>query len=292
MPRAPLSHLFTADVEEYFQVNALEPFVRQSAWDSYASRIDVGVDALLELLASHQALGTFFVLGWIADRHPDVVRRIAAGGHEVASHGFAHRRVTSLTPNDFRRDVRHAKLVLEDISGQSVVGYRAPSFSIVPGHEWAFDVLVEEGYEYDSSIFPIRRPGYGYAGAPNFPYVIERPGGSLQEFPLTTLRVGNVRIPAAGGGYLRHFPYSVIERAFAQYEAEGQPGVFYVHPWELDPQQPRLAVPMLTRLRHYGGLSRTLPRMRQLLSTFRFTSIETARARCLTTIRSPQAIGA
>jgi polysaccharide deacetylase family protein (PEP-CTERM system associated) len=218
-------------------------------------------------------MGTFFTLGWVAKRHPHVVRRIAAAGHEIASHGWWHQKVTSLSVSKFREDVRHTKDVLEDIAGQRVLGYRAPSFSIIPGWEWAFDVLIEEGYVYDSSQFPVRRTGYGSPNATPIAHAMERPSGRLYEFPLATTVWNGVRIPAAGGGYLRHFPYNVVQRAFREHDAAQLPGVFYIHPWELDPEQPRLAVPLLTRMRHYRGLRATAERVERLLSEFQFTSI-------------------
>ena len=273
-PAAPHpEHIFTVDVEEYFQVNSFERVVARADWDRFPSRVERSVDVLLDRLARREALGTFFVLGWIADRHPRVVRRIADAGHEIASHGWWHRRVTMLTADEFREDVRSSRAVLQDVSGQPVLGYRAPSFSIVPGREWAFDVLVEEGYGYDSSLFPIRRPGYGYPGAPVHPHAIERPSGSLTEFPLTTAAWMGLRVPAAGGGYFRHFPYALTRRAFRACAAAGMPGVFYIHPWEIDPEQPRMPVPWLTRLRHYRGIARTLARLDRLLADFRFTSV-------------------
>lgn len=269
----PQLHIFTVDVEEYFQVGVFDDVITRDRWDSMPSRVDASVDLLLELLDRHGSRGTFFTLGWIADRHPHVVRRICEAGHEVASHGWWHRRVVTLSPDEFRRDAHDSKAALEDVCGTAVLGFRAPNFSIVPGCEWAFDVLVEEGYRYDSSIFPIRRPGYGYPDAPPVPYLIKRPAGTLCELPLATTRVGRFRVPAAGGAYIRHFPYSLTRRAFREYEASGIPGTFYIHPWELDPGQPRLRAPLSRRLRHYSGLSRTLPRLERLLSEFRFSSV-------------------
>ncbi|GAC1648805.1 MAG: DUF3473 domain-containing protein [Gemmatimonadaceae bacterium] len=260
-------------MEEHFQVNAFEGIVPRGDWPRHGSRVGRNVDTLLEVLARHNALATFFVLGWVAARHPSLVRTIAAAGHEVASHGFWHRRITVLTPQQFREDVRDAKAAIENAAGAAVVGFRAPSFSIVPGVEWAFDVLLEEGHEYDSSIFPIHRTGYGYPGAQRGPHLVRRPSGVLREFPLATATWGPLHLPAAGGGYLRQLPFSLIQTAFRQHSAAGIPGVFYVHPWEIDPDQPRLAVPPLTRLRHYRGLSRTLSRIERLLAEFHFTSI-------------------
>ena len=267
------AHHFTVDVEEYFQVSALEPYVSRDSWLQRESRVERSVDVLLELLDRFGSRGTFFVLGWIAKHHPQVVESIAAAGHEVASHGWGHRRVTQLNPREFRQSVRDSKQLLEDLIGKSVTGYRAPSFSIVRGGEWALDILVEEGYGYDSSLFPVRRPGYGYAGGQRAPYWIDRPPGRLVEVPPATLRIGGVNVPAAGGAYFRLFPYRLCRAALRQSQRRGAPGTFYIHPWEVDPQQPRLGVGFLTRLRHYGGLTRTADRLCRLLGEFSFRPI-------------------
>jgi polysaccharide deacetylase family protein (PEP-CTERM system associated) len=266
-------HCFTVDVEEHFQVLALEPFVPRERWEHLDSRVARSVDRLLEMLARHGARGTFFVLGWLAERQRGLVRRIAAAGHEVASHGHDHRRASHQTPDEFRRSVRRAKQALEDATGAQVLGFRAPSFSILPGGEWALDVLIEEGYQYDSSLFPVRRPGYGYAGGPRDPHWLERPAGRLWEVPPVTLRVLGANLPAAGGAYFRLLPYALVRAALTQAAARGASGTFYIHPWEIDPDQPRFTAPWLTRVRHYGGLARTLPRLERLLSEFRFNSI-------------------
>ena len=237
------------------------------------SRVVENVDRLLDMLAEHDVLATFFVLGWVADRHPGVVRRIAEAGHEIGSHGWWHYRVSSLQPEEFREEVRSSKALLEDITGQPVSGYRAPSFSIQPDCRFAFEVLVEEGYLYDSSVFPIWRPNYGWPGAPPIPHVIQCAAGALFEFPLATSALGTVRIPVAGGGYLRQLPLWFVQRAFRQHGAEGIPGVFYIHPWELDPGQPRMKVGPLTRMRHYRGLRSNADRLERLLREFRFTSV-------------------
>ncbi len=270
----PACHVFSVDVEEYFQVLAFERTVPRERWDAMPSRVEASVHLLLELLARHSATATFFTVGWLAERKPGLVKRIAELGHEVASHSWWHRRVTTLTPGEFREDVRRCRAVLEDLTGRPVVGFRAPSFSIVPGTEWAFDVLIEEGYRYDSSVFPIRRPGYGYPGAPREAYHIRRPAGVLLELPMATTLAAGIRVPAAGGGWFRHLPYSLTNRAFREHEAEGRAAMFYIHPWEIDVEQPRLGVSLLTRVRHYGGLSRTLPRLERLLTRFRFVSAE------------------
>jgi polysaccharide deacetylase family protein (PEP-CTERM system associated) len=273
---APVAHFFTVDVEEHFHVSAFEGLVDRADWDRHESRVERNVGVLLDLLARHQTLGTFFTVGWVARKYPALVRRIADAGHEIASHTFWHRKVSRLTPEDFRRDIRDCKAALEDACGRAVRGFRAPSFSIRPGGEWAFDVLLEEGHVYDSSLFPIHRPDYGYPSAPPVPHVIRRPAGDLLEIPLATTVIGRARLPAAGGGSLRHFPLALVCRALREHEARGIPAMFYVHPWEIDPEQPRIAAPWLTRVRHYRGLERTLPRLERLLTEFRFTSVAAA----------------
>lgn len=276
MPRTferPTTHFFSVDVEEYFQVNAFESVVSRDRWLAHPSRVARSVDRLLETLNRHGVRGTFFTLGWIAQHRPEVVRAIASAGHEIASHGVWHRRVPTLSADEFRDDVRRSKAMLEDLTGAAVLGYRAPSFSIIRGTEWAFDILIEEGYRYDSSLFPIHRRGYGYASARRAPHIIQRAAGQLAEFPLATLRWGPASIPAAGGGYLRQLPLGIIRRAFAQASSRGESATFYIHPWEIDPDQPRLDVPALTRLRHYRGLDRTLGRIEALLREFSFDCI-------------------
>jgi polysaccharide deacetylase family protein (PEP-CTERM system associated) len=268
-----ISHFFTVDVEEYFHVNAFEPWIARSDWSQWPLRLPVILPTLLDLLDRYEARGTFFVLGWVADHMPAVVRSIASRGHEVASHGYWHRRVNTLSPAEFAEELRMSKQSLESITGVPVLGYRAPSFSLVPGTEWAFDVLLAEGYRYDSSIFPVRRRGYGYPGAPADPYLVRRGDGTIAEYPLATTRVGRVRLPAAGGGYLRHLPFAFIRRAFANAVTDHRPATFYIHPWELDPDQPRVPVSLPTRLRHYRGLGNARARVERLLHEFRFTAI-------------------
>ena len=268
-----IRHHFTVDVEEYFQVAAMEPYVERRSWDTISSRVEVGTRQLLDLLDEREMSGTFFTLGWIARKHPLLVKEIAVRGHEVASHGWGHERVTTLSPPEFRESVRTSRMELEQVTGQRVQGYRAPSFSIVRGGEWALDILVDEGYTYDSSLMPIRRAGYGYRGGARDPYVITRATGSLHEFPPTTLGSPPVLMPAGGGAYFRLFPYELVKMAFAASERRGTGGTFYIHPWELDPEQPRLPVSWKTRVRHYGGLRKTLPRLRALLRDFAFQSI-------------------
>ncbi len=273
-----IAHYFTVDVEEYYQVSALEPYVPRSAWGRFESRVVGSVELLLELLAGHDARGTFFILGVVAETHPALVKRIVAEGHEVASHGWDHGRVSRQTPEEFRASVRRTKRLLEDLAGSEVLGFRAPSFSIVPGCEWAIDTLIEEGYRYDSSLFPVRRNGYGYPGGQRDPHWLERPSGRLMEVPPATLRRWGLNFPAAGGAYFRLLPYALVKAALTDSEARGVPATFYIHPWEIDPDQPRLKVSWATRLRHYGGLRRTVGRLRRLLTDFRFRPMAEALA--------------
>lgn len=270
--RNRLPHVFTVDLEEYFQVSALG--VPHEEWDALPSRVERSTDRLLEELARFDVRATFFCLGWLAEKKPHLIRRIVDAGHEIASHGHRHYRLTTLDPEGFRAEVRRSKRVIEDVVGRPVHGHRAPSFSLVPGAEWAFDVLIEEGYKYDSSLFPIRRFRYGYPSASPVPHLIRRPAGTLLELPMATTTWGGVRLPAAGGAYLRLFPFALVRRAFEEHTRNGETAVFYMHPWELDPDQPRLRGSFLARLRHYGGLEKTLPRMRALLDVYRFTSVE------------------
>src|SRR5437660_5781380 len=270
---AVTTHHFTVDVEEYFQVSAFEPHVPRERWDEFESRVGRSVAILLDLLARHRARGTFFILGWIAEHHPEVVTAIARAGHEVASHGWDHKRVTHQSPEHFRQCVRRSKALLEDLSGAPVLGFRAPSFSIVPGYEWALDILVEEGYRYDSSLFPVRRPGYGYPNGERAPHWLQRPSGRLAEVPPATWRPFGVNLPAAGGAYFRLLPYALVQAAFSDHSRRNVPATFYIHPWEIYPDHPRMTVPWLTRLRHYGGLHRVQPRLERMLGEFRFTVV-------------------
>ena len=269
-------HIFSVDVEEYFHALALAPAAPRSRWGSLPSRVEETTGLLLDELDRCGAHGTFFVVGWVAEQCPGLVRRISDAGHEIASHSHWHRQVFSLTPQEFRKDLRVSKEALEQITGRPVYGFRAPAFSIIPGTEWAFDVLLEEGFSYDSSLFPIHRPHYGYPGVPTDPYAIRRASGLLVELPPATTTIGGVRVPAAGGAYLRQLPFGLTQRAFREYTARGVSGMFYVHPWEVDPGQPRLQVGWLQTIRHYRGLDRMLGRVSRLLDEFRFTSVERA----------------
>jgi polysaccharide deacetylase family protein (PEP-CTERM system associated) len=224
-------------------------------------------------MAEHDVRATMFVLGWVAERFPNLVRQLADAGHEIASHGWDHKRVTTITPDEFRESVRRSRALLEDQAGARVLGFRAPSFSITPSNAWALDVLLEEGYSYDSSLMPITRRGYGFPGGQRDPHWLERASGRLREIPPATLRTARFNLPAGGGAYFRLFPYSLIAAAFRQAERRGVPATFYIHPWEVDPEQPRMDVNMKTRVRHYGGLNHTVPRLRRLFNEFRFGPI-------------------
>jgi polysaccharide deacetylase family protein (PEP-CTERM system associated) len=261
----------TIDVEDYFQVSAFDEVVKREEWDARPSRVVSNTMRLLQLFDEYSVKSTFFVLGWVADRFPGLVRDIAAAGHELASHGYGHRIVYSQTPDEFREDVRRAKATIENVSGQVVSGYRAPSFSITKKSLWALDVLVEEGYRYDASIFPIRHDRYGIPDAPRHRHVLTRPAGTLTEAPGSTVRVLGSNLPVAGGGYFRILPYWWTKWGIARLNrTESQPAIFYLHPWEIDPGQPRLHAGRLSRFRHYRNLDKAEARLKRLLTDFRF----------------------
>jgi polysaccharide deacetylase family protein (PEP-CTERM system associated) len=271
----PVVNAMSVDVEDYFQVSAFERHVRRDDWDVIAPRVDASIDRTLELFDRHGVRATFFTLGWVARRFPRHLERIAMAGHEVASHGFAHHRVTDLTPEDFRQDLRQTRRLLEDVTGQPVRGYRAPSYSIGASNPWAHTVLAEEGYAYSSSVYPIRHDHYGAPDAPRHPYTPEA-GGSLVEIPVTTVEIAGRRFPCGGGGYFRLYPYGLSRWALQRVnEREGRPGVFYFHPWEIDPDQPRMAgLPARTRFRHYLNLHRMEARLERLLADFHWDRVD------------------
>jgi polysaccharide deacetylase family protein (PEP-CTERM system associated) len=263
------------DVEDYFQVQAFADVCDRARWDGYESRVERNTNLILDLLAERSTHATFFTLGWIAERYPSIVRRVVTEGHELASHGYAHHRVDQQTPDQFRADIRQTKKILEDIGGAPIRGYRAATFSVGPTTPWAFKVLEEEGYAYSSSIYPVAHDNYSNPNAPRFAY---RPEGTskLWEYPISTVRLAGRNIPCGGGGYFRFAPYGAFRRAIAHInEREHQSAVFYLHPWEVDPDQPRPSgVGLKSRLRHYLNLSRTVPRLNRLLQDFRWDRID------------------
>ncbi len=329
-----MPNILSVDLEDYFMVSAFERVVQREDWDRFESRIERNTHRILEILAEAKPFysgldrnnpkscapratpgvkATFFCLGWIADRFPGLIKEIHKEGHEIASHGYDHRQVSRMTPGEFREDIRRTRRTLEDIIGGRVVGYRAPSYSITGRTLWAFEILAEEGYCYDSSIFPIYHDTYGIPGAPRFPFVVfcqrngrvqllplsssltetrslEAQAGSkdfdlllphgvppdlsILEFPLSTIRLFNINFPVSGGGYFRLFPYPIIEKALRQIQrGEKQPFIFYLHPWELDSEQPRITGACVkSRFRHYINLKRTEMRLKKLLMDFAFSS--------------------
>jgi polysaccharide deacetylase family protein (PEP-CTERM system associated) len=267
-----LSGVVSVDVEDYFHAESFSDIVERSKWDSYSSRVEANTQVLLELLAKLNVHGTFFVLGWVAERFPALVREIAAGGHELACHSYWHRLIYKLEPAEFREDTRRAKSIIEQVSGQPVRGYRAPTYSVIDRSVWALEILTELGFTYDSSIFPIRHDRYGMPDAPRSPFRFQTPSGPMTEFPITTFRLAGHNMPVGGGGYLRLLPEFYTRLGLARVHSEGIPIVIYIHPWEIDPEQPRLAGRLSSRLRHYTNLSRTLDRFQTVLQSGTYTS--------------------
>ena len=264
-------NILTIDVEEYFHPNGMDAAVSPAQWDVLPHRVEANTQRMLDLLSACDVRATFFVLGWVADRWPEVVREIARRGHEVACHGYAHRLVYKLGPEAFRADVRRAKRSLEDALGAAVVAFRAASYSIVKSSLWALPILVEEGFRFDSSIFPVRHDLYGIPSFSRFPVVVHTAAGDITEIPPSTVRLWGRNWPVAGGGYFRLLPYAVTHWAIQRInQRDGRPAMVYVHPWELDPEQPRLAAKATSRFRQYTNLRRTEPRLRQLLRDFSF----------------------
>lgn len=263
----------TIDVEDYFQVSAFAPYIARSEWDTRECRIERNMDLIMGILAEHGVNATFFTLGWIAERYPQVVRQIVANGHELASHGFGHHRANEQSEELFLADIQLAKIVLEDLSGQQVKGYRAPSFSINDQNQWAFDCIERAGYSYSSSVYPIRHDHYGMPDSPRFAHQV-RP--ALMEVPITTMRLFDRNWPAGGGGYFRLLPYAMSKWLLRRVNrVDGEPANFYFHPWELDFDQPRVPdVDAKTRFRHYLNLGRTEQRLRRLLGDFAWGRVD------------------
>ena len=295
-PLVPLSHYgknplnaMTIDVEDYFQVQALSEQLPRASWDQIPSRVEANIDHLLQLFSDYSVHATFFTLGWIAERHPDMMRRIATQGHELASHGYDHTRVDHLTAASFREDVRRTKATIEEITGSAIRGYRAPTFSISFQTPWAYRILEEAGYSYSSSLYPIRHDLYGSASAPRHPF---RPGpGMLWEFPLTTRRMFGQNIPCAGGGYFRLLPYWTSRRNLSHVNAAEGPCIFYIHPWEIDARQPRVAeLKIRSRLRHYTNLKAMPSRLVRLVQDFRWARMDEVFAEHLAPLTVRQAV--
>ena len=268
-----IANALTIDVEDYFQVSAFAPYIDRSAWETTPCRIERNIDRVLDLLNERGAKATFFTLGWLAQRYPRVVRDIISQGHEVASHGHAHLRASDQSPAEFDSDIRDAKQLLEDTAGVAVRGYRAPSFSIGHRNLWAFDRIAAAGYRYSSSVYPVRHDHYGMPNAPRFPYRVSH---ELLEIPVSTARVFGRNLPAGGGGYFRLAPYALSRWAINRInQVDRRPAIFYFHPWEIDPQQPRVnGVGLKTRFRHYVNLNRTELKLRQLLTDFRWDRMD------------------
>ena len=266
---------FTVDVEEYFQVEAFSDLIPKKDWHKFPSRVEETTTRLLELLDRYQVRGTFFVLGWIARNHPALVEKISKAGHEVASHGFDHTMITEMTSEAFRQDIRKSKTILEGIIGTSVNGYRAPTFSILEKTSWAYEILLQEGYSYSSSVYPIWHDRYGWPKFGNHPRrMASDKNGEIWEVPLTVGSIGPIRIPFGGGGYLRIYPLWLTHWSIRKLnKKERRSAIVYVHPWELDPDQPRLQGTLLSKFRHYINLEKTESRLESLLGTFKFQSI-------------------
>jgi polysaccharide deacetylase family protein (PEP-CTERM system associated) len=273
-PAAVVVNAMTVDVEDYFQVSAFEQCIRREDWPQWPVRVENNTRRVLELFAQKGVHATFFVLGWVAERFPALVRDISAAGHEVASHGYGHERVTMLSREEFRHSIVHSKQLLEDLTGSAVLGYRAPSYSIGPGTLWAHDELREAGYRYSSSIVPLHHDLYGMPTAPRFAFFSKASG--MLEIPVTTARRWGRNWPCGGGGYFRLLPYALFKRGLDRVNThERSSGVFYFHPWEIDPEQPRVpGVSRKNRVRHYLNLTRTVPRLERLMRDFRFDRMD------------------
>ena len=264
----------TIDLEDYYQVTAFDHIIDRQNWDNMESRIQQNLEKVLSILDDYKVKATFFVLGWIAERHPVLIRTIFNEGHEVASHGYDHIMINHHSKESFKEDIKKTKHILEDITGCKVKGYRAPTFSINNSSIWALNILSESGHVYDSSIFPIKHDRYGMPHAKRFPHIIEMNGCGIKEFPPSTIRIFDWNFPIAGGGYLRLFPLKLIEWGIKRInDIEKQPAIIYMHPWEFDPAQPRMPVSRLSRFRHYVNLDSTENKLRHLIKNFKFTTL-------------------
>ena len=263
----------TVDVEDYFQVSAFAKNVNQNDWDKFPMRVERNTRLLMDLFDDAQVKATFFVLGWVAERNKGLISEIAERGHEVASHGYSHQLVYNQKPEVFREETIRSKALLEDIVQAPVRGYRAASYSITKDSLWALDILAEAGFDYDSSIFPVRHDRYGIPGAEEVPHVLKTPKGhSLVEFPLSTARIFNYKLPVAGGGYFRLYPYGLTRAGLRQVNSRQQPFIFYLHPWEVDPEQPKIETTWFSRFRHYNNLDKCESRLQRLMKDFKFAT--------------------
>jgi polysaccharide deacetylase family protein (PEP-CTERM system associated) len=271
-----ITHAMTVDVEDYYHVAAFAKVIKPSEWDQWPSRVEANTDKLLQLFADANIKITFFILGWVAERYPELVKRIRSQGHEIASHGYSHQLIYKQTPEIFRAETAKSKQILEDLGQAPVIGYRAASYSITSKSLWALDILAELGFTWDSSIFPTRHDNYGIPGSPEEPYTIITSNGThLTEFPLTTAKVFGQAIPAAGGGYFRQYPYALSRWLFERASlGQSKPQIFYLHPWEIDPEQPRVPnASWFSNFRHYTNLQRCMPRLERMISDFQFGTI-------------------
>jgi polysaccharide deacetylase family protein (PEP-CTERM system associated) len=267
----PLKNALTVDLEDYYHVSAFADQVRPQEWATRSSRVEANTDRLLDLFAQAGCSATFFTLGWVAERYPGLIRRVAEAGHEIACHSHAHKYVYALTQEEFREDTKRAKRALEDASGREVIGYRAPSFSITMESQWAYQILAELGFVYDSSVFPVRHPNYGIPQARRFPFRVQTDAGEIVEFPMPTLDFYGLRSPFGGGAYLRFLPVWYTEWAIHYVnDREESPVCIYVHPWEIDLDQPRMEGSLTSRMRHYIGLGTVERKLRKLLNQFEF----------------------
>ena len=266
-----IQNALTVDVEDYFQVSAFAENINQKDWENHPLRVTSNTHKLLDMFDEYQLKATFFILGWVAERQKELVLEIANRGHEVACHGYSHQLVYNQTPEVFKEETVRAKNILEDIIQQPVKGYRAASYSITEKSKWALDILAESGFIYDSSIFPVRHDRYGMPDTPEHPYRLETPAGhSIIEFPLSTAKIINYRLPVAGGGYFRLYPYWLSKMGLQQINRQHKPFIFYLHPWEIDPEQPRIETSWFSRFRHYNNLDKCEARLRNLMTDFQF----------------------
>ncbi len=269
-----MNNVLTIDVEDYFQVSALAKSINRDDWDSIKPRVVENVNLLLDMFDSHNVKATHFVLGWVAERFPELIKEIDRRGHEIASHGYSHQMVYTQTPEVFEQETRDSKNLLEDIIGKPVLGYRAASYSITRKSLWALDILADLGFIYDSSIFPVVHDRYGIKGSPEYPHILETPTKQrLVEYPLSTYRILGQTIPVAGGGYFRLYPYWLSRFFYRSINKSSEPFVFYLHPWEVDPDQPRVKASMLSKFRHYNNLHKCKDRLSNLLTDFGFTTM-------------------